>query len=161
MTAAVAGAVLAALRSRGWTIATCESLTGGQLVAALIDVPGASAAVRGGLVTYAPELKSELAGVAADVIERCGVVSREVALAMAEGARARCGADVGVATTGVAGPEPVDDVPVGTVWVAVSLPGATHARNAVFPGDRAAVRAAAVALALSLVDEALAASAAE
>ena len=153
-----AQAVLDLLADKGWTIATCESLTGGLLAAALIDPPGASTVVRGGLVTYATDLKATLADVPDDLLAAKGAVSSAVALAMAEGARVRCGADVGVATTGVAGPDPVGSVPVGTAWVAVCWPGGFQAQRALHPGDRAAVRAATVEMALGLVASCLGSS---
>lgn len=116
-----AAAVVAVLAARGETVATCESLTAGLVAATLADVPGASAVLRGGLVTYATELKHVLAGVPREVLAP-GVVRREVALAMARGARERCSADWGVATTGVAGPGPADGVSAGTAWLAVVGP---------------------------------------
>lgn len=104
------------LRARNMTCATCESLTGGKVVAALVDIPGASAVVRAGLVTYQTDTKTILADVPADVIERFGVVSVETACAMAEGTRKRLGVDIAVSTTGVAGPDGgTEDCPVGTV----------------------------------------------
>ncbi|MEZ0163825.1 CinA family protein [Kineococcus sp. LSe6-4] len=138
-----APAVVAALTAAGRTVATAESLTGGLLCAALVDVPGASAVVRGGVVAYASELKAGVLGVDADALARTGPVDGAVAEQMARGARRVLGADVGLATTGVAGPGPADGFPAGTVFVAVAaddLPGgARHVRLQV-PGDRAAVR---------------------
>ncbi len=143
--------VLAALTRRRWTIATCESVTGGLVVAALVSPAGASAVVRGGLVTYATDLKSLLAGVDERVIATDGVVSARVAAEMAEGARRRCGADVGVATTGVAGPAALPRAEVGTVWVAAAVPGQVVTRQFRLPGDRDAIRTAASTAALEMV----------
>lgn len=142
--------VLRLLRERGETVATAESLTGGLVAAALVDVPGASAAYVGGLVTYATRLKTDLLGVPQDVVDEHGVVSGQCALAMARGARATTGATWAVATTGVAGPDEQEGQPAGTVHVAVAGPGERTVRLGL-PGDRGAVRRAAVAEALSLL----------
>ncbi len=96
------------LVARGLTIGAAESLTGGLVTAALTTVPGASAVVRGGIVAYAADVKNQLLGVDADLLARVGTVHPDVAVAMARGVRERLGAAVGVATTGVAGPEPAD-----------------------------------------------------
>jgi nicotinamide-nucleotide amidase len=146
-----AAAVVRWLAGRGETLAVAESLTGGQLAAAIVDVPGASAVFRGGLVVYATDLKESLAGVPAALLAARGPVDPDVALALAEGARQRCGADWGLATTGVAGPDRQDGVPVGTVYVAVAGPGESVVRALRVPGERPAVRRAAVAAALALV----------
>ena len=122
-----AEAAIALLRERGLTVGTCESLTGGMICAALVDVPGASKAVRGGLITYQTDTKPLLAGVDAALIERCGVVSGEVAEAMAEGARARLGVDIALSATGMASPGDPGDPPAGTVFVGVaSAKGVRH-----------------------------------
>ena len=102
----LAGQILDRLRTDGHTVAVAESLTGGLVAAALTDVPGSSAAFRGGVVAYATELKAELLGVDAVMLRRHGAVYPPVAAAMARGVRARLGATYGVATTGVAGPSP-------------------------------------------------------
>lgn len=112
--------VVAALRAAGATVATAESLTGGLVGAALTGVPGASTVYRGGVVSYATELKQQLLGVDADLLRERGSVDPAVAAAMALGVRDRLGADFGVATTGVAGPDRQDGQAVGTVWVAVA-----------------------------------------
>lgn len=132
-------------------MAVVESLTGGLLAAAIVDVPGASAVFRGGLVVYATDLKQSLAGVSAALLAERGPVDPEVARALAGGGRRRCGADWGLATTGVAGPDPQHGVPVGTVYVAVAGPGGAQVRALSVPGDRAAVRRAAVTAALNLL----------
>ena len=107
-----------ALRSARLTVATCESLTAGLVAATIATVPGASAVLRGGLITYATDLKSALAGVEADLLEHRGAVDPDVAVQMARGARTACGASIGLSCTGVAGPEPQDGQPVGTVYLA-------------------------------------------
>lgn len=127
---ALASDIIAALRRAGHTIAFCESLTAGLASATMASVPGASDVLRGGLVTYASELKTSLAGVPASVIERHGAVHSSTARHMARGVRGACGADWGVALTGVAGPDPQDGRPVGEVFVAVSGPGRTAASKA-------------------------------
>lgn len=122
--------VVHALVAAGATVATAESLTGGLVGAALTSVAGASAAYRGGVVSYATDLKHRLLGVDAGLLAERGAVDPDVAEAMAIGVRERLGADYGVATTGVAGPDPQDGTPVGTVWVAVATPDGVHARDA-------------------------------
>ncbi|MGH3656723.1 MAG: CinA family protein, partial [Micromonosporaceae bacterium] len=124
----VANAVVDVLRRRGETLAVAESLTGGALAAAIVDVPGASHAFRGGLVVYAVDLKHTLAGVPEELLQRRGPVDPEVATGLAEGARQRCEATWGVATTGVAGPEAHGGQPPGTVWLGLAGPegGTAH-----------------------------------
>jgi nicotinamide-nucleotide amidase len=139
------------LARRGQTVAVAESLTGGLLCATLVDVPGVSQVLRGGLVVYATDLKSSLAGVPADLLDHRGPVDADVALAMARGARERCRADWGLATTGVAGPDPQDGVAVGTVYVAVADAGDARVRRLELDGDRETVRTGAVAAALDLL----------
>ncbi|QGQ19634.1 nicotinamide-nucleotide amidohydrolase family protein [Cellulomonas sp. JZ18] len=148
--AADARALLTALAGRRQTLAVAESLTGGQVAATLVDVPGASVVLRGAVVAYATDLKASLLGVDADLLAARGPVDPDVARAMAEGVRARLGADVGLATTGVAGPGAQDGHPAGTVHVAVATAGGTVARALFLTGDRAAVRAGATAAVLAL-----------
>lgn len=145
---ATVAAVLGALQRRGETVATAESLTSGLLCAALTDVAGASAVVRGGLVVYATDLKTTLAGVDAALPERVGAVHPDVAHQLAVGAREQCAADVGVGLTGVAGPSPQDGVDPGTVHVGLACPAGVRVRSVVLEGDRQVVRAGAVRLAL-------------
>nr|WP_298803925.1 CinA family protein [uncultured Pseudokineococcus sp.] len=137
------------------TLAVAESLTAGLVCARLADVPGASGALRGGVVTYATDLKRALLDVPADLLRREGPVHPAVAAAMAEGARRLLGADVGVATTGVAGPGPADGHPAGTAFVAVAGSWGTRVVALHVPGDRAAVRAAVTREALLLLADAL------
>ncbi len=139
------------LLKRGDTLAVAESLTGGLICAALTDLPGASKVVRGGIVAYATDLKAVLLGVPHKLIDRYGAVHPDVAVAMAEGVRLRLGAGFSVATTGVAGPDPQDGQPVGTVHVAVAAEGDAVVQTVALPGDRAAVRAGTVAVSLGLL----------
>ncbi|MEA2385660.1 MAG: nicotinamide-nucleotide amidase [Solirubrobacteraceae bacterium] len=141
------------LRSRGWTIATAESCTGGLLAGRLTDLAGSSEYVLGGLVVYSNETKTALAGVPAELIERTGAVSPEVAEALADGARAALGADVGVGITGVAGPGGgTATKPVGLVCFSVAGPdGARITRSERLPGSRADVRERSTTVAMHLV----------
>ncbi|HMD94180.1 MAG TPA: CinA family protein [Trebonia sp.] len=132
--------ILRLLTTNGQTVATAESLTGGLVAAALTDVPGSSQAFRGGVVAYATELKAEVLGVDSWMLEQHGPVYAPVAAAMAEGIRTRMGATIGVATTGVAGPEPVRGFPPGTVHIAVSLADDTVVRTMALTGNRDEVR---------------------
>jgi nicotinamide-nucleotide amidase len=146
-----APAVVALLRALGLTVGTAESLTGGLVCAALTDVPGSSAVVRGGVVAYATAVKASVLGVDPGLLAERGAVDRDVALAMAAGVRRVLGTDVGVSTTGVAGPEPSDGQPVGTVHVAVDTGDRTAHRRLALSGGRTAVRRASVDAALALV----------
>lgn len=148
--------VARALRAGPHTIATAESCTGGLLAARLTDPPGASAYVLGGLVVYSNEAKIALAGVEPELIARAGAVSAEVADALADGARARLGATLGVGITGVAGPGGgSEEKPVGLVWLAVAGPAARLTRSARIPGARTDVRARAVTVAFHMVRDLL------
>ncbi|MDE0545899.1 CinA family protein [Microbacterium sp. C7(2022)] len=150
MSATLAESALRALQARGWTVGTAESLTGGLVVASLVDVPGASASVRGGIVAYATDVKASALGVDASLLAAHGPVHPDVARQLAEGARSALGVDVGIATTGVAGPEPQGGRAVGTVFVAVVTPEAAAVRELALTGDRAEIRHAAVREALEL-----------
>jgi PncC family amidohydrolase len=143
--------VLGLLADRGLTLATAESLTGGRLGARITDVPGASAVYVGGVISYATRIKTGLLGVPGDLVERHGVVSAPCARAMARGARSVLGADVAVATTGVAGPDRQEGKPRGTVFVAVADADGEDVAELRLEGDRAAVRDATVAAALRLL----------
>lgn len=136
----IAQEAVALLQARGLTVGTCESLTGGMICAALVDVPGASKVVRGGLITYQTDTKTLLAGVDAALIERCGVVSGEVARAMAEGARARLGVDIAVSATGMASPGEENDPPAGTVYVGVASEKGVRAIPLQLEGTRQEIR---------------------
>ncbi|MGC4746338.1 CinA family protein [Micromonospora sp. DT201] len=148
-----AAGVVHRLARRHETLATVESLTGGLLATSIVDIAGVSGIYRGGLVVYATELKGTLAGVPADLLSERGPVDPDVAAALAEGGRQRCGADWGVATTGVAGPEPQDSKPVGLVYVAVAGPNGGEVRQLALSGGREHVRAAAVVESLRLLAE--------
>ncbi|MEV0152302.1 CinA family protein [Micromonospora sp. NPDC050686] len=148
-----AAGVVHSLVERHETLATVESLTGGLLAAAIVEIAGVSGVYRGGLVTYATELKAELAGVPDDLLAERGPVDPDVAVALAEGGRRRCGADWGLATTGVAGPEPQDGKPVGLVYVATAGPDGSTVRRLDLDGGRDHIRSAAVIEALRLLGE--------
>jgi nicotinamide-nucleotide amidase len=151
VTREVAQEVHEVLLERGETVAVAESLTGGALGAALVAVPGVSATFRGGVIAYATQLKAELLGVDAALLARRGPVDPDVAVAMAVGVRQRLGATWGLATTGVAGPDPQDGHPPGVLFVAVAGPDGSRLEALTLDGDRAAVRAAAVAAAFELL----------
>lgn len=151
---AAAGAVHR-LVDRHETLATAESLTGGLLAATVVEIPGVSTVYRGGFVVYATDLKHSLAGVPEDLLAERGPVDPDVASALAEGARRRCGADWGVATTGVAGPDPQDGKPVGLVYVAVAGPSGVEVRELRLDGNREAIRTESVTRALLLLTDCL------
>jgi nicotinamide-nucleotide amidase len=121
--AAAAREIVRLLTEAGLTVAVAESLTGGLVVASLVAVPGASRCVRGGVVAYATDLKANLLDVPASLLQEHGAVHPDVARAMASGVRQRLRADYGLATTGVAGPDPQDGWAPGTFHVAVEGPG--------------------------------------
>lgn len=162
---------------RGLTLATAESLTAGSLAARVADVPGASAVLLGGVVAYCNEVKESLLGVDPELLRRRGAVDPDVAAAMARGAAARIGADLGAATTGVAGPEPHQGKDVGTVYLGIACRGEQAERLGLrlpggcedgmaggwlsgsllldLDGDRSAIRNATVEGALQLVEDCL------
>ncbi|TQJ32479.1 CinA family protein [Microbacterium sp. SLBN-146] len=144
----LASGILERLALRGWTVGVAESLTGGLVVSALVDIPGASASVRGGVVAYATDVKRTLLGVDATLLAAEGPVDVAVAQQMAEGVRRVLGADVGIATTGVAGPGAQDGKAAGTVCVAVVTPDGGSSGTLLFDGDRAEVRRQATRAAL-------------
>ena len=139
------------LSARGLTLAVAESLTGGLLAAAITEIPGASAVFRGGVVAYATELKHELLGVDTDLLADQGAVSGQVAAAMATGVALRLSADIGLSTTGVAGPDLQEGKPVGTVFVACSIGGVETVEEHLFSGMRNEIRALSVHAALNLL----------
>jgi nicotinamide-nucleotide amidase len=151
--------VLRLLTVRGETLAVAESLTGGLVAAEITAVPGASRAFRGSVTAYATELKQALLGVDGAVLTARGAVDPQVAAQMAAGVRKTLGADWGVATTGVAGPDPQDGQPVGTVFVAVDGPFTTGDGSAGggkvealrLNGDRAEIRMESVRSVLALL----------
>ena len=152
----VAADVVALLTERGLTVAVAESLTGGLLVAELIAIPGASAVVRGGVVAYATALKHSLLGVSAPLLAAHGPVHPEVASQMASGVRRHLAidgsfADVGLSTTGVAGPGPQDGHPAGTVFVGVAIAEDVRVLRLSLDGDRDGIRRAVVSESLVLL----------
>jgi len=150
----LAARIVSVLGERGQTLATAESLTGGMLGAAITAVPGASVVYRGGVIAYATELKAELLGVPADLLAAHGPVHPDVAAAMAAGVRDRLGATWGLATTGVAGPDPVDGLPPGTVHIGAGA-RAPATRALTLVGGRDDIRRGTVAEALKLLWEQL------
>lgn len=152
-----AARLLTQLQQAGLTLATAESCTGGLIAAALTAVPGSSATVLAGYVTYSNDAKARMLGVDAAVIATVGAVSAEVAQAMAEGALRDSGADIAVSCTGIAGPGgATPGKPVGLVYLGLARRGAaTRVERQVFAGDRAGVRAATVARAFALITETL------
>jgi nicotinamide-nucleotide amidase len=148
----VAALVLDACRARGLTLATAESCTGGMIAERLTAVPGSSDVFLGSIVAYANEVKTRELGVGEDVLAAHGAVSPEVAAAMAAGARARLGADVAVADTGIAGPAGgTDEKPVGLVYLHVETESDRRGFEFQFPGDRDSIRRRATVTALHLV----------
>lgn len=138
------------LATRGWTLATAESCTGGWIAKCCTDRPGSSAWFERGFVTYSNRAKQDLLGVEPALLEREGAVSRGAALQMAAGARSRSGVDAALAVTGIAGPDGGSaDKPVGTVWFGWAVDAAAaEAEVMCFNGSRDAVRRQAVAHAL-------------
>ncbi|WP_173922184.1 CinA family protein [Agromyces sp. Marseille-P2726] len=154
-------ALIGELTERRLTIAVAESLTGGMLTAALVDVPGASLVVNGGVVAYATPLKHSLLGVDAELLAERGAVDPDVACQMADGVRSACAvdgraADLGLATTGAAGPDPQDGREPGTVYLGVASGRGIRSVALQLSGDRPAVRRAAVAEAISAARDELA-----
>ncbi|MBR7676072.1 CinA family protein [Streptomyces daliensis] len=148
----VAARLLEELARRGETLAVAESLTGGLVAARITAVPGASRVFRGSVTAYATPLKRDVLGVDGTLLTERGAVDAEVARQMAGGVRKALGADWGVSTTGVAGPEPQDGQPVGTVFVAVAGPGGgARAVRLALAGDRSAIRAESVDKVLALL----------
>ncbi|HEX2075351.1 MAG TPA: competence/damage-inducible protein A [Geodermatophilus sp.] len=144
--------VAGAFAERGLTVATAESCTGGLLAGRLTERPGSSGWVLGGVAAYANSAKERLLGVPGPMLAEHGAVSTQVAAALAEGARARFGADVGVGITGVAGPGGgTPDKPVGTVHLCVVGPDGRMPRSVLLPGSRSAVRERAVTLAMHML----------
>lgn len=141
--------IIALLRSRGETVATAESVTGGELAAALTAPPGASHAFKGGIVAYSLESKVRELAVDATLIEERSVYSGAVAVAMATGARQRFATDWSIATTGVAGPGSSHGNPPGLVWVAIVGANVSEELVLELSGDRDEIRRGAVASALS------------
>ncbi|WP_257294262.1 CinA family protein [Endozoicomonas sp. YOMI1] len=137
------------LISRGWTLSTAESCTGGGIGYALTVLPGSSAWFEGGVICYANGVKAQLLHVPEVLLNKCGAVSEQVAIAMARGVRKLLETDISVAVTGVAGPGgATPEKPVGTVWIAWSTGQETAARHFLLEGDRDQIRAQTVVQAL-------------
>lgn len=146
--------IVATLAARGLTIAIAESLTGGLLAAELIATPGASAVVIGAVVAYNTEIKQRVLGVDAALLARSGAVHPDVAAQMATGVRTALAlaagpADIGISTTGVAGPESQDGHDVGTVYLGFAIGENVHTTRLALSGTREAIRCAAVSESLS------------
>jgi nicotinamide-nucleotide amidase len=150
---ASAARLIERLAELGWTVGVAESLTGGLVVSSLVSVPGASRVLRGGIVAYDTAIKKSLLGVDAALLEAHGAVHPRVARQMARGIRNALvvdgrATDVGIATTGIAGPDSPDGQPVGTVHIAVSTPLGTRVDSLVLPGDREGIRQEAARIAV-------------
>ncbi len=160
-----AAEILQKLESRGFKLAIAESLTGGLLSAEFVAVAGASNVLLGSIVAYQTSLKHELLGVSRTLLENQGAVDPEVAAQMAAGVRTKLANKtntdenfvIGIATTGVAGPDPQNGIAVGTVYIAISGPGSIGDSVYAYdlPGDRDAIRAATVAEAIGALGECL------
>jgi nicotinamide-nucleotide amidase len=149
----LAASVLAACRARNWRVATAESCTGGLVAAALTAVAGSSDVVERGFVAYSNAAKMELLGVPAETLAAHGAVSAETTAAMATGALVRAGVDLAVSVTGIAGPAGgTPQKPIGLVYLGVAKKEvAARVERRIFPGDRGAVRDAALVLALQML----------
>ena len=155
MMAAAAG-IIDELRRRGLTVATAESCTGGMLAAALTDVPGASDVFGWGLVTYSNEAKAQLLGVSRDTLDEYGAVSPQTAAEMAAGLLKLSGADIALATTGVAGPGGGSaEKPVGLVYIACGDGENVEVKRCDFSGDRERIRRQTVTETLSMLERIL------
>jgi nicotinamide-nucleotide amidase len=140
------------LTQRGLTLAAAESCTGGLVSHRLTDVPGASVYFLGSIVAYANQAKIDLLGVKESTLANHGAVSEETVLEMASGVRKALHADIGVATSGIAGPGGATPTkPVGLVWIALSAADASEASSAIYPGDRLAVKEQSAQAALQMV----------
>jgi nicotinamide-nucleotide amidase len=145
--------VVGDLGSRGIKLATAESLTGGELGALISAIPGASKTYVGGVITYATEVKLDVLGIDQETVDTVGVVSEECAAEMATGVRDLLKADIGVSTTGVAGPMPQEDKPVGLAYVGVAHGDDVRVREVNADGSRWEIRRAVVAAAMDLLGE--------
>jgi len=145
--------IVAQLRQNNLTVATAESLTAGMLSSAIADVSGASTVLHGGIIAYNNAIKHRLLGVSADTLAARGAVDAETAKQMARGARERLNADLGIATTGVAGPDPSEGKAVGIVFIALATAEETSAKLLRFGGNREKIRRSTVAASLKLMAE--------
>lgn len=149
----IAADLVAACVARGLSIATAESLTAGLVSASIADVPGCSAVFRGGVVAYATDVKGSVLGL--DASDLAHVVSEQVAAELARNACRLLDADLGISTTGVAGPDPLDGQDPGSVWIAAHdrTTSRTHTRHLALSGNRAEIRLGATTAAISLAIE--------
>lgn len=148
--------IIELLREKKLTVATAESCTGGLAASAFVDIPGASDVYRGGVVSYHEELKESILGVKRTTIDKYTVVSSQVAEEMCRGAAERCGADVGISSTGCAGPDGgTEESPVGTVFIGVYIGGKSYTKRLSLKGDRNQIRNSAVSEMLSMLTELL------
>ena len=147
--------VIALLRERGETLSVAESLTGGGLGAAITMIPGASEVLAGGVLTYTNAAKIAQVAVSEETLKTHGAVSEECAIEMATGVQALLSTTWAISTTGVAGPDPVDDLPVGTVWIAITGAGqvagevAAHTLELALSGDRHSIQIGTIASAIA------------
>jgi len=150
MTTTLSTTIVESLKSTGETLSIAESLTGGALTSEIVSVPGASHILKGSIVAYSVEIKVHELSVSQDIIDKVGVVSEEVALAMADGVKARMNSTWSIASTGVAGPGPHHGIPAGTVWLAIVVPDTRETVKLALEGDRERVRRGAVESALGV-----------
>lgn len=144
--------LVSALSAKGLTCATAESCTGGGVGSAITSVAGSSAVFLGGVISYSNEVKADVLGVSRDSLASVGAVSSEVAAQMATGARRVIGSDLAVSLTGIAGPGGGSaEKPIGLVWFGLATSKGVTTQSRIFPGDRAAIRSAAIAHALGLL----------
>lgn len=142
--------IIAALSSKGETLSIAESLTGGALTSSIVEISGASHILKGSIVAYSSEIKVRELSVPQEMIAKDGVVSEAVALAMADGIRAKLATTWAIAATGVAGPGAHNGIPAGTVWLAIVGPQTRETVKLALDGDRSAVRRGAVESALGV-----------
>ena len=148
----VAEKLVELLKGRGLTCATAESCTGGGVGSAITAVPGSSAVFAGGVISYSNEVKRNILGVSADILQTVGAVSSETAAQMAEGVRKLLKTDLAVSLTGIAGPDGgSDEKPVGLVWFGLATKDGVRTEKCIFRGDRAQVRAQAITHALGML----------
>lgn len=150
MTTTLSTTIVESLKSTGETLSIAESLTGGALTSEIVSVPGASHILKGSIVAYSVEIKVHELSVSQDIIDKVGAVSEEVALAMADGVKARMNSTWSIASTGVAGPGPHHGIPAGTVWLAIVGPDTRETVKLALEGDRERVRRGAVESALGV-----------
>jgi nicotinamide-nucleotide amidase len=142
--------IVESLKSKGESLSVAESITGGALTSEIVSVPGASHILKGSIVAYSVEIKMRELSVPQELIDRASVVSEEVALAMADGIRARMNTTWSIASTGVAGPGPHQGIAAGTVWLAIVGPNTRETVKLALEGDRETVRRGAVESALGV-----------